>query len=1019
MQLAGQSPERSTAWMAGIIWTLAMAAASVFHVMHDNNAAQENQAQLQLLLKESARSIKARVNMYALGSTALRASLLSDDDSTVKPAKVRSFINHRNTEKEFAGSRGFGFIRPMKRADVPGYFALNRKDPLYPKSVIALSDKAPVDADVYLIEAIEPIGKNKAALGVDIASEPHRKWAANRSAASGTATLTAPLNLAQVDDPNAIGFLLLTPVYKDNMPLLSSEERIKSLIGWTYSAFLINDLLATAQLHTEMMSLNILDITEADSPKKVFSNVEPDIAYQHGASVSSELELFGRRWQISAEPSPAMTSTFSRRQIHWLESSLFVFLISAACIGFYFFMKWSLIREKSRRDEIKKLEDNEKRWRDMADSLPQLVWTCDTNGHCDYLSTRWEQYTGIASAKQLGDKWLAQVHPDDKAELAKKWKHATEAHKVFAAEFRIRRFDGEYRWFDTRATPVVDAHGKVLRWVGSNTDIHIQREQQDNTIYVNNHLEALVEDRTRELYKAERKTKKILDSVPLLIGYWDTTLRNVFANHAYEDWFGVPRHKLPGLSLSELLPPAAYQKAIPRTQEVLRGIPQKFLNKFPDMNGNGERYGMVDMLPDEIDGTVVGFYVCMQDVTDLQQAREAAFASSAAKSRFMATIAHEIRNPLNGVLGSASILMDDLPDGDLKSSLSEIKSSAKSMRVILDDLLDMTAFESGRLSLEKIPFELHEVMACATALHQTIALKKNVKFDLNFEPDNHEVRLLGDPTRLKQIVQNLVSNAVKFTAVGHISCQVKIVKADRDQCVVQIKVKDSGMGIPANKMSTLFTPFVQTDSSNFREFGGSGLGLSITKSLVQAMGGDINVRSTVGEGTEMEICIPFQMDSMNAIHHSPPDALPADETIDPLLPQHEQQKLRCLVIDDMALNRKIFKHILQRDGHDVELAESGKAALTLCKQNKYDLIISDIDMPEMSGYQFTQILRKKSECKNTDTPVIACSGFATVADIRKALSHGMNGHIAKPLDPDTVRIEISRWMKRFKTAESA
>lgn len=996
-----------------------MAAASVFYVVHDNNAAQENQAQLQLLLKESARSIKARVNMYALGSTALRASLLSDDDSKVKPSKVRSFINHRNTEKEFAGSRGFGFIRPMKRADVPEYFALNRRDPLYPKSVISLSDKAPIDDDIYLIEAIEPISKNKAALGVDIASEPYRKWAANRSAASGTATLTAPLHLAQVDDPKAIGFLLLTPVYKDNMPLLSSDERFKNLIGWTYSAFLINDLLATAQLHTEMMSLNILDITEAEVPKKVFSNMEPDMAFQSRESVSSELELFGRRWQIRAEPSAAMTSTFSRRQIHWLESSLFVFLLSAACIGLYFFTKWILVREKSRQDKLHNLEENEKRWRDMADSLPQLVWTCDKNGNCDYLSTRWEQYTGISSAQQLGERWLAQVHPDDKTQLSKKWKYAIEEHKVFAAEFRIRRFDGEYRWFDTRATPVVDTNGKVLRWVGSNTDIQIQREQQDNTIYVNNHLEALVEDRTRELYKAERKTKKILDSVPLLIGYWDTSLHNVFANHAYEDWFGVPRHKLPGMSLSELLPPNAYQKALPRTQEVLRGIPQKFLNKFPDLNGNGERYGMVDMLPDEIDGNVVGFYVCMQDVTDLQQAREAAFASSAAKSRFMATIAHEIRNPLNGVLGSTSILMDDLPDGDLKSSLSEIKGSAKSMRVILDDLLDMTAFESGRLSLEKIPFELREVMSCATTLHQTIALKKNVKFELNYEPAHGEVKLLGDPTRLKQIVQNLVSNAVKFTAVGQITCQVKIVKADRDQCVVQIKVQDSGMGIPANKMSTLFTPFVQTDSSNFREFGGSGLGLSITKSLVQAMGGDIQVHSTVGEGTEMEICIPFQMDLMNAIHHYPSDTLPADQAIETHLHQHEQQKLRCLVIDDMVLNRKIFKHILQKDSHEVELAESGKAALELCKLNKYDLIISDIDMPEMSGYQFTQNLRKNINSKNMGTPVIACSGFATVSDIRKALSHGMNGHIAKPLDPDTVRLEISRWMKRFKTPDCA
>lgn len=573
----------------------------------------------------------------------------------------------------------------------------------------------------------------------------------------------------------------------------------------------------------------------------------------------------------------------------------------------------------------------------MADSLPQLVWTCDKNGHCDYLSTRWEQYTGIPSEKQLGEKWLAQVHPDDKKELGAKWKRATESHQVFAAEFRIRRFDGEYRWFDTRATPVVDDMGRVSRWVGSNTDIQIQKEEQHNTLYLNTHLEVLVADRTRELSKAERKTKKILDSVPMLIGYWDATLHNVFANHAYEDWFGISRHKLPGMSMSELLPPASFQKALPRTQEVLRGIPQKFLNKFPDLNGNGERYGMVDRLPDEIDGNVVGFFVCMLDVTDLQKAREAAFASSAAKSRFMATIAHEIRNPLNGVLGSASILMDDLPDGDTKSSIAEIKSSAKSMRVILDDLLDMTAFESGRLSLEKIPFDLQDIITSSTALHQSIAQKKDVKFELRFEPENPRFRVIGDPTRLKQIVQNLISNAVKFTSAGQISCQVQMIRAALDSCLIQIKVKDTGMGIPANKMSGLFTPFVQTDSSNFREFGGSGLGLSITKSLVEAMGGDINVRSQVGVGTEMEVCIPFQIDPMNAIQDGPSLGQTFDHAMAPdSSPDH--QKLNCLVIDDMA--------------------------------------------------------------------------------IRKALNHGMNGHIAKPLDPDTVRLEITRWMNQFKTPEN-
>lgn len=1013
MQLGGQSLARSTAWLVGAMWALAMVALGALYVTHQQNAIEENQTQLNLLLKEVTRSIKARVNMYALGSTALRAGLLSDDDSIVKPKKVRSFIKHRNTEKEFVGSRGFGFIRPLTQTQVSKLLEQNENDPLYPKSVISLSDEPNTSDDVFLVEAIEPVAKNKAALGLDIASEPSRKLAATTSAGTGLATLTAPLNLTQVSDPNSVGFLLLTPVYTDGPALQTAEERRARLIGWTYSAFVIEELLTTAQLHTEMMSLNITDISDPFSPKKVFANTKASTAEHLNLSVSSDLELFGRTWRIIANPTETMTNSFSRRQIHWAELAVFGILLTIACVGLYFFLTWSLRREKNRKDDLTRLEESEKRWHDMANSLPQLVWTCDKNGHCDYLSTRWEQYTGIPSEKQLGDKWLAQVHPDDKKELIKHWMECTQAHKVFSFEFRIRRFDGEYRWFDTRATPVFDDAGNVKRWVGSNTDIQIQKEAQYNTLHENNYLEALVEERTRELSNAERKTKKILDTVPLLIGYWDTTLHNVFANHAYEDWFGIARHKLPGMKLSDLLPSAAYQKALPKIKEVFRGIPPKFLNKFPDLNGNGERYGLVNLVPDEINGNVVGFFVCMLDVSELQKAREAAFASSAAKSRFMATIAHEIRNPLNGVLGSASILLDDLPDGEMRSSILEIKDSAKSMRVILDDLLDMTAFESGRLTLETIPFDLQEVGSSSAPLYLAIAKKKNVEFEMHITPESEPIKLLGDPTRFNQILQNLISNAVKFTSVGKISCHIKMEKTDLEHCLVEIKVKDTGIGIPASKIANLFTPFVQVDASNFREFGGSGLGLSITKSLVEAMGGDITVQSQVGHGTEMEVCIPFKMDSMNAVQGNLSTNAAKDSPPQTSVNQASTKSLQCLVVDDMALNRKIFKHILQRDKHEVDLADSGKAALDRCKLKKYDLIISDIDMPDMNGYEFADHLRKSKSDKNRDTPIIACSGFATVSDIRKALSHGMNGHLAKPLDPDTVRVEISRWMNEF------
>ncbi len=997
--------ERYSSRLLAIIWLLTLAGMSLFLYAHDVQTQQHETQELSLLLKEASKSINSKINMFALGSKALRASLLSDDDSVVRPSQVRSFINHRDTEREFPGSRGFGFVRKIHPRDLKQQLQQGQRDPLYPKKVIQFE---PHVGDVFLVEVIEPSSRNHSALGLDLASEPRRREAAMNSARSGYPGLTAPLKLLQINDPNAIGFLLLVPVYRDSdTPLISDRDREQHLIGWTYAALLIDDLLATAQLNREMMSLNIVDITEADKPQQVFGNPTVRMAKKnHPLTVEQVIELFGRQWRITAQATPSMMDSFERGHIHWVEILVFIVLLTAACVGISFFIKHHIEREKRHVEEIARRNENERRWRDLANYLPQMVWTCDKSGACDYLSSRWEQYTGIDAALQLGDNWAEQIHPDDKPALITLWKNAVNNRTVFCAEFRIRRFDGEYRWFDTRATPVFDESGSLIRWVGSNTDIQLQKAAQIALQHMNDQLEDVVQARTQELSKAERKTKKILDTVPLLIGYWDNNLMNVFANYAYEDWFGISRHHLPGMRLSDLLSPDSYQKALPHIQQVLRGVSQRFVNKFQDINGNGERYGLVSMLPDEIDGQIVGFFVCMQEVTELQMAREAAFVSSASKSRFMATIGHEIRNPLNGILGSSDIMLEELPDGPVKTQIARIKDSAKSIRIILDDLLDITGFESGRLRLEKIPFSLHETIRNAAPLYEPIALKKGVRFELDLNHAFDHILVNGDPTRLRQVLQNLISNAVKFTSKGRIVCSASIELDDTHHCMAHISIKDSGIGIAQDKLSTLFTPFVQADVSNFREYGGSGLGLSITKSLVEAMGGNIVVMSELGAGTEFLVTLPFECDVSGTV---PAQANEASATSSPPAAPHDRQ-LNILVVDDAELNRVVLKKILMRDSHRVQVAASAKQALKECQNKSFDLIISDINMPDMSGLELTDALRKTAGL-NQNTPILAFSGSADQDSIELAIEHGMNGHIAKPVNPDTLRQVVGRYAK--------
>jgi len=754
-------------------------------------------------------------------------------------------------------------------------------------------------------------------------------------------------------------------------------------------------LLNHAQLNEQLVHLQITDVTDGTNPVAVFNNGGSDMA----TSLRSEktMSVFGRQWRIVAWPAPAMSTAFQGAQIQIAQFLLFELCLTLVCVTAFLVVR----TQRLKSDSISQMADNkaseEKRWKDMADRLPQLVWTCTPEGHCDYLSARWQQFTGIDSDKQLGDKWLQQIHPDDRPALLKDWATAVAERSSFCAEFRIRRFDGEYIWFDTRATPVFDHNGQLSRWVGSNTDIHAQHEAQQEVRTLNLHLEELVALRTQALTESKRKVQLILDTVPSLIGYWTVDLINVFANHAYEDWFGRKPKSLPGTHLSGLLPIEVYQNTLPKIKRVLAGERMTFLNKFPDLNGNGERFGLVSMLPDLVEGEVVGFFVSMQDVTEIQKAREAAMASSSAKSKFLATVGHEIRNPLNNILGSTIILSEEVDNPDVLESLEGIRESAHSIRVILDDLLDLSAFESGRLNIEHVEFDLSQCVRQATQLYDGLCRNKGVAFHLDTTWGTAPMAIKGDPTRLKQIVQNLVSNAVKFTNHGEVHCTFALVNQSQ-KCVLRLKVRDTGCGIANDRIGELFTPFVQANSSTYREYGGSGLGLSITKSLVDVMGGTIRVSSQLGEGSLFTVEIP--VDQVQRV--APPlQTLPAEVKLD----EERVPPLEVLVVDDAKTNRRILKRMLEKSGHHVEDTECAVLALEMCRHTAFDLIVTDLNMPDMDGYQLAEHLRHGTS-PNKHTAIIALSGCVSDAEKLRAKQAGIDQHLAKPLDVDELKAAI-------------
>jgi len=375
------------------------------------------------------------------------------------------------------------------------------------------------------------------------------------------------------------------------------------------------------------------------------------------------------------------------------------------------------------------------------------------------------------------------------------------------------------------------------------------------------------------------------------------------------------------------------------------------------------------------------------DVTDLVRSQESATLAHDAKSKFLATMSHEIRTPLNGILGFAQILKDELHDPQAQRDVQKIIDTADTLTRILNDILDFSKIEAGKIEIESKPFTFVELTDSVGSIFKAEAKQRGLDFSLNLSGQPNLI-LLGDPTRLRQIITNLVSNATKFTSHGKVSLSINVDHASLDIAKVKITVKDSGIGMTKEHLQRLFQRFEQSDSATFRKYGGSGLGLAIVKGLLDAMHATIHVESRTGNGTTFIIDLSLQPVIGNST------ALLNDANQKPV-------QLKVLVVDDVDSNREIICRGLRKDAHEFTQATNGLQALELAKANNFDLILMDLDMPVMNGFESAQKIRESS--KNQETFIIALSGFAYEKDVEKIHAVGMNLHIAKPINLKTLR----------------
>ena len=501
-------------------------------------------------------------------------------------------------------------------------------------------------------------------------------------------------------------------------------------------------------------------------------------------------------------------------------------------------------------------------------------------------------------------------------------------------------------------------------------------------------------------------------NAPIIV--WDTQFRITRFNRAFERLSGRREADVLGRSLEILFPPESADASM----------------ELIHRTSGGERWEVVEIVIRNTDGsdrtvlwnsatifgtdgrTPVSTIAQGQDITlrkereaELAVAKEAAEEANRAKSDFLANMSHDIRTPMNGVIGMTHLLLDTDLSPEQRDYAETVRGSAESLLNILNDILDYTKIEAGKLELENIDFDLADLLADIASLLAPRAKDRGVVFRCTLPPDVPP-RLRGDPGRVRQILLNLAGNAVKFTKEGEIAVDVSLLEEEADSARLLFSVADTGIGIPAEKQAHLFEKFTQADTSTTRRYGGTGLGLAIAKDLTGRMGGEIGVTSEEGRGSEFWFTV-----RLGRAESEGEAGAPGLENVAASIASLYHGDGRVLLAEDNPANAEVATGILGKMGLQVDIAANGDDALSLLAQKPYDLVLMDLQMPKVDGFEVTRRLRASGpDAVNREVPVIAMTARVMQDDRERCFAAGMNGHLRKPVSPRELAQVLHHWL---------
>jgi two-component system, sensor histidine kinase and response regulator len=819
---------------------------------------------------------------------------LFDANGAVSRKQWHHYVDALELEQGIPGLSGAGYALWIQPGDLDAHERAMRAEGFPAYSVHPKTARPAYTSLVY----IEPFSaRNQRMFGYDLYADPVRREAMDEAIDTGAITVSGDAALVRVarrDRPSAA--LMFAAVYRQGAVTNTVEARRSAIQGLVclpvdMAGFVSGTLSGLAS----DVAFDIYDGPGIAPGSHLFgtleaANVQMLEGYVPLFASTRTVEMYGHTWTFRFKTLPPFDAEV-RSPYPWLilggGTLVSLLLAYAASILLSTGGKANALAERMTAE----LRKTEKSFSSLANSVPALIWIADQDHVRTWFNQRWLEFTGRTIERDLGNAWLQLVHPDDLDRMRAAWQSAAGLPSPFAVEYRLRRADGVYRWVLDCGEPRFDEELHFTGYTGSCIDI-TERKQLET-----------------ELKMAGSMMTNMPDGVCWILP--DGGIRS--ANEAACRMAGYSHEQLARLTVADLDPAATGEK----WRNYWAGLKKEgSIQMEIRLQASGGR-----VLPVEMTGTYLAIdgqeYSCVivRDIAErkrsaeaLVRARESADAASRAKSEFLANMSHELRTPMNGIIGMNELLLGTSLNEAQRRYGEVVRDCAGSLLTVLDDVLDFSKIEAGQLTLETVEFDLRGVLENVSDLFAVRAQEKGLEF-LSFIAPDVPAALRGDPGRLRQMIVNLVGNAVKFTERGEVSIRVSL-EAGGEPVTLCVEVRDTGVGIAAEDRKLLFPPFSQGDSSTTRHFGGSGLGLSIVQRLATLMGGAVAVESEVGKGSAFRFTARFSR----------------QEGVAPVS-RFSAAGQRVLVVDRNAASRALAGELLDLWGCEKELTSGPGQAL--------------------------------------------------------------------------------------------